>query len=101
MREDRAKRTDWHPADVIAALHKAGWSLRRLALAHGLRPGTFNAALHRSYPHAENAIAQALGLSISAIWPERERLRVARRKRLMLAPSKRAAHINAACISNR
>ena len=92
MRE--TKERDWHPADVIAALHKAGWSLRRLALAHGLRPGTFNAALTRSYPHAENAIAQALGLPVSAIWPERERLRAIRCERLTRAPSSpRERHI--------
>ncbi len=26
---------DWHRADIIAALHKAGWSLRQLSLKHG------------------------------------------------------------------
>lgn len=26
---------DWHPADIKAALEKAGWSLQQLSLAHG------------------------------------------------------------------
>lgn len=29
--------SDWHRADIVAALHKQGWSLRRLSLHHGYK----------------------------------------------------------------
>lgn len=76
--------TDWHPADVIAALHKAGWSLRQLAFKHGLTESTVRAALRNSSPRSEMIIADALNLKVSAIWPERERLRTERRARKIL-----------------
>lgn len=31
---------DWHRADVVAALKKAGWSVRALSVANGLSPNT-------------------------------------------------------------
>ena len=31
---------DWHRADVVAALKKAGWSVRALSVASGLGPDT-------------------------------------------------------------
>lgn len=75
---------DWHGADVIAALHKSGQSLRQLSLSHGYSADTLGAALVRSYPKAERIIAEALNLPISAIWPERVRIREARRARKLL-----------------
>lgn len=63
---------DWHPADVIAALHKAGWSLHKLARHHGLTTsGTFSKALRSSYPVAEKRIAEALEIHPMKLWPSR------------------------------
>lgn len=68
----KASREDWHPADVKAALEKAGWTLRALAAVHGLTGSTtLSAALVRSYPINEKRIADALGLHPKDIWPSR------------------------------
>lgn len=62
---------DWHPADIVAALRKAGWSLRRLSIEVGLSPFTLKAALNRPYPNGERVIASAIGVQPQAIWPSR------------------------------
>ena len=64
-------RQDWHKADIKAALEKAGWSLRRLAISHGYHPSMLIQALRRPYLNAERLIADALGLKPEAIWPSR------------------------------
>lgn len=68
----KASQEDWHPADIHAALRKAGWSLRQLALHHGYasKSGLGN-AIHKPYPKAERIIATALGLKPQQIWPSR------------------------------
>lgn len=63
--------SDWHRADIVAALHKAGWSLVQLSMAHGVARTTLNKALHRPYPKAEAIIAKALGTTAHEIWPTR------------------------------
>ncbi|KPV39515.1 hypothetical protein AN478_10185 [Thiohalorhabdus denitrificans] len=60
---------DWDPADIVAALHKAGWSLRRLSFAHGYRSDALKHALRRPYPRAERLIAETLGLEPRDLWP--------------------------------
>lgn len=67
----RNKAEDWHPADIAAALRKAGWSLRRLSKAHGYYHGALATALQRPYFAAELIIAQTLGVSPAQIWPSR------------------------------
>lgn len=68
----KASHEDWHPADVLAALHKAGWTLRGLAHEHGMtNSSSFSAAMVRSYPANEKRIADALGLHPKEIWPSR------------------------------
>lgn len=63
---------DWHPADVVAALHKAGWTLASLAEYHGLKSGgTLSKSLRMSFPVAEQRIADALGVHPKVIWPSR------------------------------
>lgn len=62
---------NWHPADVVAALRKAGWSLRRLSVHHGYYPGALDKALHRRWPKAQRLIANAIGIPQEAIWPTR------------------------------
>jgi Ner family transcriptional regulator len=63
--------TDWHRADIVAALHKKGWTLRALSRHHGLNDGTLKSALDGPYLKAEGLIAEAIGVAPSTIWPER------------------------------
>lgn len=69
--KNEKKSHDWHRADVIAALHKRGWSIKRLAEENGLSPSTLRSALEKSYPKSERLIAQAIGVTPEDIWPER------------------------------
>lgn len=62
---------DWHRADIVAAIHKAGWSLRALSVQSGLSPFTLKSALDRPYLKAERIIADAIGVPAESIWPER------------------------------
>lgn len=62
---------DWHPADIVAALRKKGWSLRRLSVYHELRPLTLGRAISVPYPKAERIIADVIGVKPEAIWPSR------------------------------
>jgi Ner family transcriptional regulator len=64
-------KSDWHPADIIAAVRKSGTSLRKLDLQNGYRPGAMKNALHGPYPRAERIIAEQLGLTPQKIWPSR------------------------------
>ena len=64
---------DWHPADVICALTKAGWSLRSLSAYHGYARKSLQVALRKPWPRAERLIAEALGLHPQGIWPSRYR----------------------------
>lgn len=63
--------TDWHPADVLAALKKRGQSLAGLSVANGYHPTAAGKALKRPWPAMEAIIATALGLAPAAIWPSR------------------------------
>ena len=63
--------TDWHRADVIAALKKQGWSLRRLSISAGLSANTLRNALQSPYLKGEKIIATAIGVPAETIWPSR------------------------------
>lgn len=63
---------DWHRADIVAAVHKAGWTLRKLAVHHGYKQATtLSVALDRPWPKGERIIARAIGTDPSTIWPSR------------------------------
>ncbi len=62
---------DWHPADVIAALRKRGFTLAGLSIANEYHPTAAGKALRQSWPAMELIIAKALGLDARAIWPQR------------------------------
>lgn len=63
---------DWHPADVIAALQKAGWTLSSLGEHHGLTSGSaLSRGLRYSMPLAEKRVADAIGKHPKDIWPSR------------------------------
>ncbi|MGS0980605.1 helix-turn-helix domain-containing protein [Burkholderia glumae] len=67
--------SDWHQADIIAAVKKAGWSLRALSIRHGYAPGTLRNALRTPYPNGEKLIADAIGCKPEVIWPSRYKTR--------------------------
>lgn len=62
---------DWHPADIIAALHKRGTSMAKLSREAGLASSTLANVLNRPWPKGEWLIAIALDVHPSVIWPER------------------------------
>lgn len=63
---------DWHKADIVAAVHKAGWTLKGLSLHHGYsNKNSLSCALQRKWPKAERLIAEAIGIEPQAIWPSR------------------------------
>lgn len=68
----KAEPQDWHPADIKAALHKAGITLAGIAKAYGLSDSTsLSSCFVRSYPANEKRIADALGMHPKDIWPSR------------------------------
>lgn len=63
---------DWHPADIIAALHKNGITLAGLARAYKLKSSSaLSHTFLRSYPLNEKRIADAIGVHPMEIWPSR------------------------------
>lgn len=63
--------TDWHQADIIAALRKRNTSLAAVSRAAGLSSSTLANALTRPWPKGEKLIAEALDIAPSIIWPTR------------------------------
>ncbi|OON39200.1 DNA-binding protein [Izhakiella australiensis] len=64
-------KSDWHSADIIAALHKRKTSLAALSRASGLSSSTLANAICRPWPKGEWLIANALGIHPAEIWPSR------------------------------
>lgn len=67
----KTDKADWDPADIVAELRKAGWSLRKLSKHYGLHPTVLATALHTPYPNGERLIASAIGVKPQDIWPSR------------------------------
>jgi Ner family transcriptional regulator len=67
--EDAA--SDWHPADILAALKKRGQTLSGLSVANGYHPTAAGKALKRPWPAMEGIIAGAIGVSAGTLWPSR------------------------------
>jgi Ner family transcriptional regulator len=63
--------TDWHPADVLAALKKRGHSLAGLSVANGYHPTAAGKALKQPWPAMERLVAAAIGMAPQEIWPSR------------------------------
>ncbi|EAA7700521.1 transcriptional regulator [Salmonella enterica subsp. enterica serovar Cerro] len=63
--------SDWHSADIIAALKKRGTSLSAVSRKSGLASSTLANALIRRWPKGERLIAEALGIAPEQIWPSR------------------------------
>ncbi|MGR3968448.1 helix-turn-helix domain-containing protein [Shewanella sp. 1180_01] len=65
--------SDWHRADIIAALKKRGLSVRQLSRDAGLGENTLANALRSPWPKGERIIAEAIGKSPKEVWPSRYR----------------------------
>lgn len=64
--------TDWHKADIKAALEKAGWNLSSLSRHHGYSDRKqLSVVLGRCWPKGERLIADAIGVPPQTIWPSR------------------------------
>jgi len=63
--------SDWHPADVLAALKKRGRTLAGLSIAHGYHPTAAGKALRAPWPALEAIIAREIGVQPWDIWPSR------------------------------
>jgi Ner family transcriptional regulator len=61
---------DWHPADVVAALAKAGHRLDKVGPALGLHRSAGSKALGKCrWPRVKSHIASLLALPPQDIWP--------------------------------
>jgi Ner family transcriptional regulator len=69
--DSEPRKTDWHPADVLAALKKRGKTLSGLSQANGYHPTAAGKALKKPWPAMEKLIAAELGLKPGDIWPSR------------------------------
>ncbi|MCW2474466.1 helix-turn-helix transcriptional regulator [Candidatus Symbiopectobacterium sp. NZEC151] len=66
-----ARKSDKHPADIIAMLHKKRITLAALSRQAGLSSSTLANVLIRPWPKGEFLLAGALGIHPSEIWPSR------------------------------
>jgi len=68
----KTSREDWHPADIVAALHKRGYTLRDIARAEGLNDSsTLSKAMVTSYPAGERRLAKYAGVPVQVMFPTR------------------------------
>ena len=75
MANNSTKKTsqeDWHPADIVAALHKRGYTLRDIAREEGLNDSsTLSKAMVQSYPAGERRLAKYAGVPVQDMFPTR------------------------------
>jgi Ner family transcriptional regulator len=65
-------RNDWHPADIKAALAKAGgWTFARIARVYGYADNSPNAVLIRPWSQVEKIVSKIIGVPAVEIWPSR------------------------------
>ncbi|WP_307378553.1 helix-turn-helix domain-containing protein [Pantoea agglomerans] len=67
--------SDWHRADILAAVKKKGGTIVRLSTEAGLAPGTLSNVFTTPWPKGERIIARFIGIPACQIWPERYRRR--------------------------
>ncbi len=61
----------WHPADITAAIKKAGTNPTALARAKGIHPAACRRALAARNTPGEKAIAELIGVPLWELWPDR------------------------------
>ena len=80
--------TDWHPADVVAALRKRGTSLRQVGLGAGYKH--IQGVLTRPWWVVEQLVAKALDVKAAEIWPSRYADGVSRERAIRLTRNRQA-----------
>jgi len=68
---NKSPRQDWHPADIKAALAKAGYSFARLARENGYADNSPNMVLHKPWSQIEALISRIIKVPAAEIWPSR------------------------------
>lgn len=63
--------TDWHPADVKAALAKKGYTFAKIARKYGYHVRSPNTVLWRGWRPMERIVADIIGVEPEEIWPSR------------------------------
>lgn len=63
--------SDWHRADILAAVKKKGSSMVALSRNSGLADSTLSNVLHRRWPKGERIVAEFIGVPVEVIWPSR------------------------------
>lgn len=86
----------WHPADIVAAVHKRGGRLNALAEQHGFNAYSMSKALRLCFPACHDVLAAFVGASRQEIWPQfydeaGNRLSARERRRRQKASARRAA----------
>ena len=67
----KSRGTDWHPADIKAALAKKGYTFARIARELGQFPTAPNQVLRQRLFRIEQTIARILEVPAQVIWPTR------------------------------
>ncbi|TCZ24279.1 helix-turn-helix domain-containing protein [Pantoea agglomerans] len=67
--------SDWHRADILAAVKKKGGTIVQLSTEAGLAPGTLSNVFTTPWPKGERIIARFIGIPACQIWPKRYRRR--------------------------
>ena len=62
---------NWDKDDILYALRKKGWTLRKVSLEFEVNQSTLRNALYRDYPKGERIIAAVLGRKPEEIWKSR------------------------------
>ena len=61
----------WHPEEIKAAIRMRGTNMAELSRQHGYGESAVHQALRRPYPAMERIVADHLGVTPEAIWPDR------------------------------
>lgn len=67
----KRRERSWDRHAIMAEIRRRGSSLRQIAVEAGLSPSACSKAFTQTFPAAEVAIAQFLGLTVQELWPDR------------------------------
>ncbi|MEQ5285515.1 helix-turn-helix domain-containing protein [Providencia huaxiensis] len=62
---------DWESDAILTALKKRGISIKEIEEKMGVKKNCARNVFYRSYPKAEEIIAEAIGVEPYVIWPSR------------------------------
>lgn len=66
----RSPAAGWHPAEIVAAVHKRGERLNSLAEKHGFNAYSMSKALRLCFPACHDVLAKFIGVPRQTIWPK-------------------------------